>query len=393
MGYNVGLWLRRQQARYNYRRALTQIRQGNTDIALDTLAHTLQGHPYPAKVHIERGKVYWRDGDLESALAEFTAAIVLDPTNVRAYGNRGLIYDQQGQQTLALADWETALRHRPNHALLHYNRGLLYLRQRRYSAALTDLNAAITTNPNLAEAYLHRGHLHETLGDITAAARDWDLALRNDLNLVQARQKLTTWRQAHHDRLLGDRLQAGLRLPAIALSAQHQDHQLRIQVERPVGVGINYFTLPDQIRALLLSWQLDNIQRFELIGTVANPDLEPDQTPDPVEWRGQYQLFQGQPCPPARWHQVLLMAFVIFPPLGIPALACAMNLRQAYQRGDYLAARRASKAIQGLCRAGGIIALTLVTLLGCYWGYQRLSTPPQVSTANPKPLILPEWHN
>ncbi|PSN20008.1 hypothetical protein C7271_04440, partial [filamentous cyanobacterium CCP5] len=91
--------------------------------------------------------------------------------------------------------------------------------------------------------------------------------------------------------------------------------------------------------------------------------------------------FQGQPCPPARWHRVLLTAFVIFPPLGIPALACAMNLRQAYQRGDYLAALRASKAIQGLCRAGGIASLTLVTLLVGYWGYQRLYGEPEASAA------------
>lgn len=139
------------------------------------------------------------------------------------------------------------------------------------------------------------------------------------------------------------------------------------------GVGLNYFTLPDRIRALLVSWQMDDIYSFDLTGQVQDQSV--------VEWRGHYKVFQGQPCPPARWRQVFLTAFVIFPPLGIPALAYAMNLRQAYRQGDYLSALRASKAIHGLCRAGGIISLTLVTMLGGYWGYQRLYGPPEASAA------------
>ncbi|MEO1069407.1 MAG: tetratricopeptide repeat protein, partial [Cyanobacteria bacterium J06638_6] len=371
---------RRQQARYHYRQALNQIRKGNLDAAIESLPCLLRYHPRPADIHVELGKAHWQADNSDAALAHFNEAIALDPANVRAYGNRGLLYCQQGQIAQALADWQFALEHQPGHALIHYNRGLLYLRQQRYTRALADFDSAIAVNPNLAEAYLHRGYTHEALGRADAAARDWELALCNDLNLDQARLKLHHIYQAHRDRALSRRLQTELGLKQITVVAQHHDDSLSIEIYRPVGVGINYFTLPDQLRQLLISWQMDDIHSFALTGQVKDQDM--------VEWRGHYKLFQGQPCPPARWHRVLLTAFFIFPPLGIPALACAMNLRQAYRRGDYLTARQASKAIQGLCRAGGIISLTLVTMLVGYWGYQQVYDPPEVS-AQPSQLLPP----
>ncbi|HSM80221.1 MAG TPA: tetratricopeptide repeat protein [Nodosilinea sp.] len=377
MGQFLTPWFRRQQARFRYRQALNHIRQGNGAVALQTLPQALDHHPRPADIHIELGKVHWQAGDAAAALEHFTQALALDPTSVRAYGNRGLLHCQAGHTDLALADWHQALQHQPGEALIYFNRGLLYLRQQQYPAALADFDRALAANPNLAEAYLHRGQTHEKLGHPELAARDWELALCNDLNLDQARLKLQQVHQSQRDRILSERLQAGLGLKAITVVARHQPGGLHIQIDRPLGVGINYFTLPDQLRALMVSWQLEDIDSFELVAQVQDPE----RNQAVVEWRGSYKLFQGQPCPPARWQSVLLTAFVIFPPLGIPALACAINLRQAYQQGDYLAALRASKAIQGLCRAGGIISLTLVTMLMGYWGYQRLYGPPEASAA------------
>ncbi|MBD2109687.1 tetratricopeptide repeat protein [Nodosilinea sp. FACHB-13] len=381
MGLYLTPWLRRQQARYRHRQALTQMRKGNIEVALTVLPQALDHSPCPADIHIELGKAYWQIEDTAAALEHFSAAIALDPANVRAYGNRGLLHCQQGRDDLALADWQQALQHQPGHALIHYNRGLLYFRQQDYVAALADFDAAIAANPNLAEAYLHRGHVHEQLGQTIAAAHDWELALCNDLNLDQARLKLHHLQQVHRDRALSQRLQAELGLKQVVVEAEYLDDRFRIQIHRPVGVGLNYFTLPDQIRALLISWQMDDIHSFDLTGQVQGQPV--------VEWRGHYKVFQGQPCPPARWHRVLLTAFVIFPPLGIPALACAMNLRQAYQQGDYLSALRASKTIQGLCRAGSIISLTLVTMLMGYWSYQHLYGPPEASAA-PAELTFPK---
>lgn len=380
-------WFYRQQARYGYRRALVQLRKGNLDQALDSLSRALSHYPCPAQIHVELGIVHWQRGQIEAAIVAFSEAIALDPTQVRAYGNRGLLYSLQGQVAAALADWQQALKHQPGHPLIHYNRGLLYLQQADYAAALADFDQAIAANPNRAEAYLHRGNVYDQLGRQAEAARDWELALCNDLNLGQARRKLDQALQASGDRALAEKLQVALNLDQITVAARQQANELTIELSRPVGVGINYFTLPDQIRQVLISWQSLNLKTFQLIARVGGAD----QRPGVMEWQGRYVVFQGQSCPPVQWHRVLLTAFVIFPPLGIPALVYAINLKQAYQRGDYLTAVQASKTIRALCRAGGAISLTLVTLVAGYWGYQQLHETrvkdlPSQAHLNPSPI-------
>ncbi len=380
------VWFYRQQARYDYRRALVQLRKGNLDQALDSLSRALDHYPYPAQIHVELGIVHWQRGQIEAAIAAFSEAIALDPTQVRAYGNRGLLHSLQGQVAAALADWQQALEHQPGHALIHYNRGLLYLQQQDYAAALADFDQAIATDPNQAEAYLHRGNVYDQLGRQTEAVRDWELALCNDLNLEQARLKLNQILQASGDRALAEKLQVALDLDQITVVARQQASELTVELSRPVGVGINYFALPDQIRQVLISWQPLNLRTFQLIARVSGAD----QRPGVVEWQGRYPVFQGQSCPSAQWYRVLLTAFVIFPPLGIPALVYAINLKQAYQRGDYLTAVQASKTIKALCRAGGAISLTLVTLVAGYWGYQQLHDSrvkdlPSQAQLNPSP--------
>lgn len=382
-------WLDQQRARFRYRQAQAHQRKGNLTSALIALNQALDGYPAPAHIYVEMGIVHWQGGDPLAALTAFDQAIALDPTQVRAYGNRGLLHYQQGCPTQALDDWNQALRHQPNHPLIHYNRGLLYLHQGDYTAALAAFDQAIAADPNRAEAYLHRGNVHERLGNQAQAAQDWELALCNDLNLDQARLKLNEIQQANGDRALSQRLHQALALDEITVIACHQPNEITIDLIRPLGVGLNYFSLPDKIRQILIAWQTFEIQKFQLTVRVQNPDSR-----DVVEWQGQYNLFQGQPCPPAQWRRVLLTAFVIFPPLGIPALVYALTLKQAYQRGDYPTALRASKAIQGLCRTGGVISLVLVTLGAGYWGYQQLDDIrarelPRHTTLSPQTRVSP----
>jgi len=273
------------------------------------------------------------------------------------------LHYQRGEASQALEDWNRALEHQPGNALIHYNRGLLYLHQKQYPEALTDFDQAIVANPNMAEAYLHRGDLREHLGDWAGAVHDWELALCNDLNLAPARNKLQEAKKAYRDYDLSRRLKGGLEFEQVEVEAEQQGDEIQIDIYRPLGVGINYFSLPNQVRALLANWQILGVRRFHITARVTNQDV--------VEWQGSYALYQGQPCPPARWRSVLLTAFLIFPPLGIPALVYAINLKQAYRRGDYLTALRASRTIQALCRAGGVMTLTLITLLTGYLGIQQ----------------------
>jgi tetratricopeptide (TPR) repeat protein len=364
MGHHVHHWFRKQQARYCYRRALDQVRKGNLGVALETLPNALDHHPDPAAIHITLGKTHWQAGHPDAALDQFNKAIAADPESVKAYGNRGLLHYQRGQAEQALADWNKALEHQPKNALIYYNRGLLYLQQQNYPAALADFDRAIAANPNLAEVYLHRGNVREHLGDMWGAVQDWQLAVCNDLNLSQARLKLQKAQKTIRDSHLSTRIKTGLAFDAVEINAEQQKDEILITVNRPLGVGINYFTLPEQIRSLLLGWQIPGVRKFQLTARVKDQDV--------VELQGDYGLFRGKPRPPTRWKSVLLTTFLICPPLGVLALVYAMNLHQAYRRGDYLTALRASKAIQALCRAGGGITLSLAVLLAGYWGGQRV---------------------
>lgn len=383
MGHHFHDWFLKQHARYRYRRALDQVRKGNLGIALDTLPDVLDHHPYPADIHVAIGKTHWQAGQPEAALDHFTQAIEADPSNVKAYGNRGLLLYRQGQEAQALEDWNQALAHQPGNALVHYNRGLLYMHQGNHQAALEDFDQAITINPNLAEAYLQRGDLREHLGDWAGAVHDWELALCNDLNLSQARAKLQEAKKTYRDYDLSRRLKAALEFELVDVEAHQQGESIQINIYRPLGVGMNYFSLPDQVRGLLSTWQIMGVRRFHITARVT------DQTV--VEWQGSYALYQGQPCPPARWRSVLLTAFLIFPPLGIPALVYALTLKQAYRRGDYLTALRASRTIQALCRAGGVITLTLITLLtgylGCQQAYDWLTAQAETSQLDQNPSV------
>ena len=376
-------WFLKQHARYRYRRALDHVRKGNLGVALETLPDVLDHHPYPADIHIALGKTHWQAGQPDAALDHFTRAIDADPANVKAYGNRGLLHYQRGQENQALEDWNRALEHQPGNALILYNRGLLYLHQERYQEALEDFDQAILANPNMAEAYLHRGNLRENLGDWAGAVYDWELALCNDLNLAQARAKLQEAKKSYRDYDLSRRLKAGLEFELVEVEAEQQGDEIQINIFRPLGVGMNYFTLPDQVRALLSNWHILGVRRFHITARVTNQDV--------IEWQGSYGLYQGQPCPPARWRSVLLTAFLIFPPLGIPALVYAINLKQAYRRGDYLTALRASRTIQALCRAGGVMTLALITLLtgylGCQQAYDWLTAQAEATQLDNNPSV------
>lgn len=355
MGHHGQDWVLRQQARYRYRRALDQVRKGNLGVAMEALSLALDHHPHPATVHNTWGRTCWQAGDTAGALAHFTQATLQDPGYGAAYSNRGLLYYKTGDSVRALEDWHTALQCQPHNALIHYNRGLLYEQQHNLEAALADLNQAIQYDPNLAEAYFHRGNLKDRLGDRPGAIRDWELALCNDLNLTQARQKLLLAQQHNRDSHLADKLRVALNLNSLRITARIQADQLHITVERPKGLGINYFTLPNDIRLQLVSWDLPGVRTFRLVGKVADQTL--------LEWQQVYNLYQGQPCPPAHWFAACLTTLLIFPPLGIPALVYAFNLRRAYRRGDYQTAQQASNTIKALCRLGGLITGTVLAMV------------------------------
>ncbi|PSN14437.1 hypothetical protein C7271_21655 [filamentous cyanobacterium CCP5] len=375
MNYRFRRWMRQQRARYGLRRGLDAISKGNLQDALARLTLALNDHPYPARVYLAFGSIHWQQGDIPGAIAAFSEAIRCDPACVKAYGNRALLQAEQGNLEAALADWQTGLSYSPRSALLLYNRGLFHLQQQNLEAALEDLNGAIAANPNLSEAYFHRGNLLRQLGRWSEAIKDWELALCNDLRLEQARDSLLQVQQGHREYQLSEKIQRALAMPELRVAVEKKGNQLDIAVQRPKGTGINYMTLPDRIRARLVPLQLPDIRQFKLIGKVGEQNFP--------EWQQIYKLYQNLPCPPTHWRIASLTALLLFPPLGIPALVYALQVRQAYRRGDYPAAMHASHTARALSVTGSALMSGLLVLGLGYLGADRLRSWVQSMEALP----------
>ncbi|MBE9080171.1 tetratricopeptide repeat protein [Romeria aff. gracilis LEGE 07310] len=373
-------WYRRQRAKLAYRQSLTLVRQAAPAAAIAAFERAIADHPEPSEVLVDCGLCRRQLGDSAGALADFEHAIAADHTHARAYANRGLLRYENGDQDGALTDWAEALRYRPGYADVRYSRALVYLSRQDYAAALEDLDQALVDSPNLAQAYLHRGNLRQLMGDRVGAIQDWELAVCNDFGLEQAKQQLSEAKQTAYDQQLTHLLQPILAEPdpeKLNIQVHHSGNRLDITIRRQLGTGINYYTLPAQIRQRLVPLQLAEVEKFQLYGYVADSTRP--------EWSQSYGLYKGQPCPPSNW-QMALSALLVFPPFGIPALIYAAHVKKYYQSGCYIESLRASKTVKGLCLAG---SATLCFLAMFPLGYAAFASIRELPPSLPQRVERP----
>ncbi len=327
-------------------------------------------------VYRHRAQAHWSNGDSAAAQADYDQALALDPTDALAYGSRGLLRYEQGDMTGAMADWAIALQHNPHNATVYYNRGLVYAQTQCLSQALADFDQALDRQPLLAEAYLHRGRVRYDLGDRAGAIQDWQLALCNDLRLDDARQWLLTLQQESDNQALCQQFEAVLP-PTVTVQAQLRGDTLLLSLRRPVGTPINYFTLSEALRDRLVTLQLSQIRRFQVMAWAGDSTL--------AEWNQAYSIYHQLPCPPAHWRAALLSTLLLCPPVGIVALIYAAQVRPAYRRGDYPVAIRISQTVRGLCLSSSAIAALLLGVLMGYGIYSHVE-------AQSAPAIRPHSH-
>jgi hypothetical protein len=373
-------WYRQQQASLAYRRGITHISQMSYQEAIAAFTQALEkGYAHPTKALVMRGLSRASAQDTLGATADFETVIekVIEssrPTDsqrhtalAQAHFHRGQLRQQAGNEAGALADWSAAIDHWPRYPEPHYHRAQVYLDQGHHNLALADLDAALTANPNMVLAYLRRGNLRYQLGDIPGAAADWELAACNDFTLEEARQKLANIQRAADDDKLSAVLAPPLTAKGLRVEVHRSGSQLDIHVYRQLGTGVNYYSLPDVIREHLVPLHLAEVNRFQLIGHLAEVNRP--------EWNQSYELYKGLPCPPSNW-QTAFSALMLFPPFGIPAFIQAAQVKTLYASGQYTEALRASKAVKGLCVAGSV-ALGFFTLLPLgYVAYDSMRETP-----------------
>ncbi len=385
-------WYQGQAARLAYRRGFSYVRQTSHVKAIAAFTDAIEkGYFYIDKALLARGLSYVQLKDVARAIADFDTVINDEKdsccqllqsnaqfdanpnfTLAQAHHQRGLLRQKSGNEAGALADWSAAIAHWPHYPEPHYQRALAHLGQGHHSKALADLDAALTGNPTMAQAYMQRGNLRHQLGNIPEAIADWELAACNDYTLKSAQQKLASIHQATYDAKLSAVLEKPLAAKGLSAEVTHHGTQLDIYIHRPLGTGVNYYTLPDLIRKHLVPLHLANVEKFQLIGHLADVS-RPD-------WQQSYDLYKNQPCPPSNW-QAAFSTLVVFPPFGIPAFIQAAQVKRLYNRGQYVEALSASKAVKGLCVAGSV-TLGFCTLLPLgYAAYDSMKEEPTFRVA------------
>ncbi|MGB7087602.1 MAG: tetratricopeptide repeat protein [Phormidesmis sp.] len=367
------VWYQQQLAALTYRRGLSYASQQSYQKAIAAFSEAIEnGYRHSAQAYVMRGISHLQREENAAAIADFETVIHSEPAGeptaeqaasrtsqadaqalAKAHYYRGLLRQQAGDEAWALADWSVAIAHWPSYAEPHYHRALVSLSQGHHSQALVDLDAALAADPTMVSAYLQRGNLRYQLKDIPGAVADWEIAVSNDFTLEEAKQKLASVQRDDYDAQLTAVLEKPLADKGLTVEVNHGRPQIDIHVHRQLGTGINYYTLPDLIRTHLVPLHLAEITRFRLFGYLADVNRP--------EWQQSYDLYKGQPCPPSNW-QTAFSTLVLFPPFGVPAFIQACRVKQFYDRGKYLDALSASKAVKGLCVAGSV-TLGFFTLL------------------------------
>lgn len=194
-----------------YYRALTEIRDGMDDQAMDDLVMAIELKKDFALAYHERAGIKRRGGDLQGAHFDYQQAINFDPGFALAYNNRGSVKILMGDYDGAIEDYTTALELNPELIIALNNRGYARYFIEDKEGALHDFNAAITSGTDLASAklnkasllakqgqmvpalqlldetlqeypneallYLNRGLVRELTGDLVGACEDWHQAI------------------------------------------------------------------------------------------------------------------------------------------------------------------------------------------------------------------------
>lgn len=355
-------WWQCQWSRWQYRRGLTCLRQGVYAQALSLFQAALVHHPRPAAVYLSLGRLHLEAGDSVAAITAYTQALHLTPTSATAYGHRGLAHVQRGDVDAALADWEQALHHQPAYPEVYYSRGLIHAQQGDGDTALADFNQAIALNPNLLLAYYHRGLLHHGQGRKAAAAADWRMVLSNDPGFVPAGRRLQALYQELRQDTLARALENALTDYGLRVTTELGGDPWVIHLERPAHQPVAYPHLVPLLRPCLHQVPGQLARRFQVIGHV-------DYRPDP-EWYGTFSMEDAPLCPPSHWRPALL-ATLVFPPFGIPALLYAYRVQELHHQEHFAAARLTSRTARALALLGmaisGLVGASLLVGLAFQW--------------------------
>ena len=151
--------MQRLQAQNSYERALTQINQGQSALALSSLQEATSLNPRMALYHDTLGMLLLDLGRVDQAVAELNKALDIDPHRGDTYFHLGTALAEARQWDGAVAAYRKAIA-QPSLTVTdyaHQNLGLALFHLGRYREAEDALRFALSVDPDLQAAYYNLG--------------------------------------------------------------------------------------------------------------------------------------------------------------------------------------------------------------------------------------------
>lgn len=151
--------MQRLQAQNSYERALTQINQGQSALALSSLQEATGLNPRMALYHDTLGMLLLDLGRVDQAAAELNKALDIDPHRGDTYFHLGTALAEARQWDGAVAAYRKAIA-QPSLTVTdyaHQNLGLALFHLGRYREAEDALRFALSLDPELQAAYYNLG--------------------------------------------------------------------------------------------------------------------------------------------------------------------------------------------------------------------------------------------
>ena len=152
-----------------YFRAITEIRDGKNEVALNDLNTAIEINESFALAYHERAGLKRLNGDLQGSHFDYSRAVEFHPDFALAYNNMGSVKILMGDYIGAIADYSKALDLDPGLFIALNNRGYARYYTEDSDGALKDFNAAITNSDNFAHPRLNKASLLAGMGQLEEA--------------------------------------------------------------------------------------------------------------------------------------------------------------------------------------------------------------------------------
>ncbi len=166
----------------DYRSALTMLREGRADEAINILMRARQSSPRDPHVPNALGLALLYKKDYPGAVKAFSDALFLDKEFVEARNNRGVALLQAGKWDDAEADFQAVLDGPPSGEKVnaHYNLGLLYEKRGRLTDAEREYSLTVADAPDNIQALRARGLVRMKLQQNSSALEDFIAVLKTE---------------------------------------------------------------------------------------------------------------------------------------------------------------------------------------------------------------------